>query len=229
MKKKCHTASNLAMKNWSHRLHCARIAVSSTNKWGLTRHTKINLKCLIWTTTLHFCSLSPLWGFKDQTLSMWCYVYTVWCHHTNLAQQFCLKASSFMEQRASSARSLFVSVSYWNSPTRSGNIYKHKRQRYRGIVADTVLLTGQTRYLARAHTHTNTCKINLRYKQSQHCRWILYFNRFDEVIKVLLQAQEAINNSTTEGSQIQNKMKREAASVGESIYSLFRLHGDAYH
>ena len=47
------------------------------------------------------------------------------------------------------------------------------------------------------------------------------------MIKVLLQAQEAINNSMTEGSQIQNKMGGESASVGESISSLFRLHGYA--
>lgn len=46
---------------------------------------------------------------------------------------------------------------------------------------------------------------------------------------MLLQAQEAINNSTTEESQIQNKIKREAATVGESIDSLFRLHRDAFY
>lgn len=133
------------------------IAISSTSKWRLTRHTKINLKSLIWTTTLNFSSLSPLWGFKDQTHSMRCCVYTVWCHHTNLAQQFRPKASSFMERRASSAQSLFVSVSYWNLMKCIGSIYKHTKQCYRRRVADTgalTLLTGHTRCLARTHTHT---------------------------------------------------------------------------
>lgn len=90
----------------------SHIAVSSTNKWGLTRHTKVDLKCLICTTTLPFSSLSPL---SPHTHSMQCFVYTVWCHHTNLAQQFRPRAPTFMESRASSARCLFVSVPYWNT------------------------------------------------------------------------------------------------------------------
>lgn len=55
------------------------------------------------------------------------------------------------------------------------------------------------------------------------------FNLFDEMIKMLLQAQVAINNSTTEGNQIQNTIKIKAATVGGSIYSLLRLHGDAFY
>lgn len=129
-----------------------RSAVSSVSQCGLTRHTKINLKCLIFTTTLLFSSLSPVWDFKDQTHSMWCFVYTVWCHHTNLARQFRPKASSFMERRASTARSLSVSVSYWNPDDEMcrGNIYKHTKQYCRRGVDDTgalTLLTEQTRHI----------------------------------------------------------------------------------
>lgn len=92
-------------------------------------------------------------------------------------------------------------------------------QNCKGRAADAgalLLLTGQTHMHDKSKTQT---------KPVLH----VSFNLFDEVIKVLLRAQEAINNSTAEGSQIQNKMKTEATSVGESIYSLFRLHGDGFH
>lgn len=95
-------------------LSLLRSAVSSLSQCGLTKRTKINLECLIFTTTPHFSLFFPVWGFKDQTHSMWCFVYTVWCHHTNLARQFCPTASPFMEWRASSARFLSVSMSNWN-------------------------------------------------------------------------------------------------------------------
>lgn len=71
------------------------------------------------------------------------------------------KHRSSWSGRGSLARSLFTSVSYLNPDDNMcrGNNYKHIKQRHRRRVADMgafTLLTGQTRCLARARTHTHT-------------------------------------------------------------------------
>lgn len=126
-------------------------AVSSLSQCGLTKHTKINLECLIFTTTPHFSLFFPVWGFKDQRHSMWCFVYTVWCHHTNLARQFCPTASPFMEWRASSARFFSVSTSNCNPDNEKfhWNLYEHLDQGCRRNKAGTgalMLQIGQTEW-----------------------------------------------------------------------------------
>lgn len=83
-----------------------------------------------------------------------------------------------------------------------------------------------SRHITDTHTvNTHTCAhTTKRHKQSPCCRWTTSSNLFDGTIKMLLQAQAVINNSTTEGNQIQNTIKIKAATVGRSIYSLLRLH-----
>lgn len=159
------------------------ITVSFTGRWRLTRYTEINHNCLISTATLHFSSLSPLWGFKDQTRSMWGFVNTVWCHHTNLAKQFCPKPSAFMGRRASSEKSLLVSAPYWNSDDdmHGGSIYTRIRAvlqeksgwhrcRHAAYRANQPELTHTHRRM-HAHTQMQNKHIN---KLLQHCRYRLF-------------------------------------------------------
>ena len=211
------------MKNWSHKLLCAVCRHLLHRRMRVNQAHKNKPQVLDLNPQLYSFPPSRYFEvFKDQTHSVWCFVYTVWCHHTNLARQFVPRSIILLGAEDGFSNIRFLSRRHGETllmTCAAGTSIS--TQICKGRAADAgalLLLTGQTHMQDKSKTQTKTSAADG-----------LSFNLFDGVIKVLLRTQEAINNSTAEGSQIQNKMKTEAASVGESIYSLFRLHGDGFH
>ena len=96
--------------------------------------------------------------FKDQTHSVWCFVYTVWCHHTNLARQFVPRSIMLLgaEDRFSNIRFLSRRHSETLMMTRAVGT-SISTQNCKGRVADAgalLLLTGQTHMRDKSKTQT---------------------------------------------------------------------------